>query len=150
MSRLQWLKKKPDVTFQRYRTRMTTSSTRGSEAWFVGWLASGLVTCRQLQTRDGDKSKLRDNGILKDVLNIIDVIAHKLLGVDLWEQAEIDRTMVETPDGSKNDLFWSGANSSADATLAIPRTVCRVGAAKREVSLYTTSRNLQAKPQTSS
>ena len=116
---------------------MTTSSTRGSGAWFVGWLASGLVTCRQLQTRDGDKSKLRDNGILKAVLNIIDVIAHKLLGMDLWEQAEIDRTMVETPDGSKNDLCWSGANSSADATLAIPRTVCRVGAAKGEVSLCT-------------
>ena len=51
-----------------------------AEQWMlVGWLASGPVTCRQPQTRDGDKSKLRDKGILKAVLNIIDVIAHKLL-----------------------------------------------------------------------
>ena len=84
----------------------------------VGWLASGPVTC-QLQARDGDKSKLRDKGILKAVVNITDVIAHKLLGMDVWEQADIDRTMVET----KNDRRWSGANPSANATLAIPMTV---------------------------
>ena len=47
----------------------------------VSWLASGPVTCRQPQTRDGDKSKIRDKGLLKAVLNIIDVIAHKLLEV---------------------------------------------------------------------
>ena len=39
--------------------------------------------------------------------------------------------------GTKNDRCWSGANSSANATLAIPMTVCRAGAAKSEVSLYT-------------
>ena len=39
---------------------------------------------------DGDKSKLRDKGILKAVVNIIDIIAHKLLGMDIWEQAQID------------------------------------------------------------
>ena len=70
-------------------------------------------------------------------VSCIDVFAHKLLGMDVWEQAEIVRTMVETPDGTKNDRCWSGANSSAYATLAIPITVCRAGAAKSEVSLYT-------------
>ena len=106
MSRLQRLKKNPDVTCQRSTTRMTTSSTHGSGTLDVGWLASGHVTCWQLQTVDGDKSKLRDKGILKAVPNI-DVIAHKLLGMDVWEQAEIDRTMVKTPDGTKNDRCWS-------------------------------------------
>ena len=48
-----------------------------------------------LEMRDGDKSKFRDKGILKAVVDIIDVIAHELLGMDVWEQAEIDRTMVE-------------------------------------------------------
>ena len=33
-----------------------------------------------LQIHDGDKSKLRDKGILKAVVNIIDVIAHKVAG----------------------------------------------------------------------
>ena len=126
-------RKRPDVTCQRSTTRMTASSTHGRGAMVVGWLASGLVTCRQLQARDGDKSKLRDKGILKAVLNIIDVIAHRLLGMDVWEQADIDRT----PDGTKNGRCWSGANPSANATLAIPMTVCRAGAAKSEVSLYT-------------
>ena len=30
-----------------------------------------------LEMRDGDQSKLRDKGILKAVVNIIDIIAHK-------------------------------------------------------------------------
>ena len=50
---------------------------------------------------------------------------------------EIDRTTVETVDGTKNEQCWSGANSSSNATLAISTTVCRAGAAKSEVSLYT-------------
>ena len=150
MSRLQWLKNKTDVTCQRSTTRMTTSSTHGSGDMFVGRLASGRVTCRQLQTRDGNKSKLRDKGILKAVLHIIDVIAHKLLGMDVWEQTEIDRTMVDTPDGTTNDRCWSGANSSANATLAIPMTVCRAGAARSEVSLYMYISTSAGKPQTSS
>ena len=62
----------------------------------VGWLTSGPPTCRQLQIHDGDKSKLRDKGILKAVLNIIDAIAHKLLDMDVWEHAETNRTMVGT------------------------------------------------------
>ena len=65
----------------------------------VGWLALGPSTCHQLEMRDGDQGELRDKGILEAVLNIIDVFAHKLLGMDVWEQTEIDRTMLETLDG---------------------------------------------------
>ena len=75
-------------------------------------------------------------GILKAVLNMTDVIAHKLLGMDVWEQAEIDRTMVETLDGTKNERCWSRANSSANATLANPMTICREGAEERSDSLH--------------
>ena len=130
MSRLQWLKKK---TRRDLPTIHTTSSTHGSGAMDVGWLASGPMTCRQSQLRDGDKSKLWDKGVLKAVLNIVDVIAHELLGMDVWEQAEIDRTMVETLDGAKNDRCWYRANSSANAALAISMTVSRAGAAENEV-----------------
>ena len=42
-----------------------------------------------LEMRDGDKSKLRDKGILKAEINIIDGIAHRLLDMDVWEQPEI-------------------------------------------------------------
>ena len=84
-----------------------------------------------------EKSKLRDKGILKAVVNIIDIIAHKLLGMDVWEQPEIDRRLVETLDGSKYEWCWSRANFSANPTLAISTTVFRAGAAKSEVRLYT-------------
>ena len=129
-------RKRPDVTRQRSTTPMTTLSTHRSGAMDVGWLASGPLSCHKSQTRDGDKSKLRDKGILKAVFHIIDVIAHKLLGMDVWDQAEIDRTMVETLDGTKNERCWSRANSSANATLAISMTVYRASTAS-EVSLYT-------------
>ena len=69
-----------DVTCQRSTTRMMLSSTHGCGAMDVGWLASGLVTCRQPQMRDGDESKLRHKGIRKAVLNVIDVIAHNSAG----------------------------------------------------------------------
>ena len=49
-----------------------------------------------LEVRDGGKSKLRDKGVLKAVVDIIDVL--KLLGVDVWEQAKIDRRLVDTLD----------------------------------------------------
>ena len=43
---------------------------------------SGVSTCIHivLAMRDGDKNKLRDKGILKAVVNIIDMIAHKFAG----------------------------------------------------------------------
>ena len=59
---------------------------------------------------------------------------------------EIDRTMVETLDGTKNERCWSGANSSAKVSLAISTTVCRAGAAKSEMSLYTCISRSPGKP----
>ena len=138
--------KRLDVTCQRSTTRMTTSSTHGSGAMDVGWLPSGPLTCRQLEMRDGDKSKLRDKGILKAVLNIVDVIAHKLLGMDVWGPVEIDRTMVETLDGTKNELCWSRVNSSANATLANSVRVCRAGAGENEVFPFSYISSLTGKP----
>ena len=54
--------------------------------------------------------------------------------------------MVETPDGTKNERCWSGANSSVNATLPISTTVCRAGAAKSEMSLYTCISKSVGKP----
>ena len=103
-----------------------------------------------LEMRDGDKSKLRDKGILKAVVNIIDIIAHKLLGMDVWEQPEIDKLLVETLDGSKNEWCWSRAIFSGNATLAISMTVCRLSAASKVCLSARTSRSSQTNPQTSS
>ena len=42
-----------------------------------------------------ETSKLRDKDVLKAVVNIIDIIAHKLLGVNVKEQPEIDKLRLE-------------------------------------------------------
>ena len=99
-----------------------------------------------LEMRNGDKRKLRDMGILHAVVNIIDIIEHKLLDMDVWELPEIYKLLVETVDGIKKEWCWSGANLSANATLAISMTVCRAGAANSEVSLYTCISKVTGKP----
>ena len=60
-----------------------------------------------LQMHDGDKRKLLDKGILKAVVNINNIIIHKLLGMDVQEKAELDKLTVQTLDGTKNERGWS-------------------------------------------
>ena len=79
------------------------------------------------------------------MVNIVDIIAHKLLGMDVWEQPEIDKLLIETLDGSKNEWCWFRSNSSANATFDISTTVCRAGAAKSEVRVYTYISKLTSK-----
>ena len=66
--------------------------------------------------------------------------------MDVWEQPDIDKLLVETLDGSKYERCWSGANFGASATLAISMAVCRAGAAKSEVRLYTCVLKFTSKP----
>ena len=82
-----------------------------------------------LEMRDGDKNKLLDNGILKVVINITDIISQKLLGMNAGEQADIDKLMTETLDGTKKEWSSFKANLGANPTLAISMTVRRAGAA---------------------
>ena len=79
-----------------------------------------------LQMRDGDK--LQTSG-RKARVDINDTISHKLLGMDVREQADIDKFVAETRDGTKNEWGLSKAKPGANATLAILMTVCRTGAA---------------------
>ena len=99
-----------------------------------------------VEIRDGDKSKLRNKDILKFVIIIIDIIASKLLGMDVWEQIEIDRQLSEILHGSKNEWCWFRANFSVNVSLVISTTVCRADAAKSDVQRSfsaRTSRNSQ-------
>ena len=98
-----------------------------------------------LEMRDGDKSKLRTRVSCRP-WSTSSTSSNKLLGMDVWEQAEIEHRLVESLDGTKNEWCWSGANSSANATLAISKTVCRASAAKNEVFLYTYISKLTDKP----
>merc|ERR1712136_412930 len=117
-------------------------------ALFRAAVPSGASTgiYEALELRDGDKSKHLGKGVLKAVANINDIIAPKLLGMDVREQAKIDKLMVETLDGSKNEWGWSKSKLGANAILAISMAVCRAGAAANEMTLYSYISKLAGKP----
>ena len=65
-----------------------------------------------------------------------DVLAPKLIGLEVTDQAKIDKMMVEEIDGSKNEWGWSKAKVGANAILAVSMAVCRAGAAASGMPLY--------------
>merc|ERR1740121_2934746 len=95
---------------------------------------------------DGDKGRLLGKGVLKAVQNVNDIIAPKLLGMDVTKQAEIDKVMVEELDGTKNEWGWSKGKLGANAILAISMAACRAGAAASQMPLYQYIAKLSGKP----
>jgi enolase len=89
-----------------------------------------------LELRDADKDRLLGKGCLKAVSNINTLIAPKLVGLDVTKQTEIDKLMVETLDGSKNQWGWSKSKLGANAILAVSMAVCRAGAQAYDLELY--------------
>merc|ERR1719517_278780 len=99
-----------------------------------------------LELRDGDKGRLLGKGVLKAVENVNNVIAPKLVGMDVTKQAEIDKIMVETLDGSQNEWGWSKAKLGANAILAVSMAVARAGAAASQMPLYKYLARLSSQP----
>lgn len=94
---------------------------------FVDSVPSGASTgaSEALELRDKDGI-----GVLTAIKNVNEIIAPKLRGMDVLNQTEIDRTMIEL-DGTENKSKL-GANS----ILAVSLAVCRAGSASKKVPLY--------------
>lgn len=118
------------------------------DALFRAAVPSGASTgiYEALELRDQDKGRLLGKGVLKAVSNVNDIIAPKLIGMDVREQTKIDKVMVEELDGSKNEWGWSKAKLGANAILAVSMAVCRAGAAASEMPLYQYIAQLAGKP----
>eukprot|EP00421_Protoceratium_reticulatum_P007601 CAMPEP_0168365670 /NCGR_PEP_ID=MMETSP0228-20121227/4837_1 /TAXON_ID=133427 /ORGANISM="Protoceratium reticulatum, Strain CCCM 535 (=CCMP 1889)" /LENGTH=1329 /DNA_ID=CAMNT_0008378457 /DNA_START=132 /DNA_END=4121 /DNA_ORIENTATION=- len=99
-----------------------------------------------LELRDGDKRRMSGKGVLKAVDNINTILAPKLIGQEVTDQAHIDRLMVEAIDGSKNEWGWSKAKLGANAVLAISMAVCRAGAASSDLELFEYIARLAGRP----
>jgi len=99
-----------------------------------------------LELRDGDNKRLLGKGVLKAVQNVNELIAPKLIGMEVTGQKEIDKKMVEVLDGSQNDWGWSKASLGANAILAVSMAVCRAGAASMQMPLYEYVSNLCGRP----
>ena len=71
-----------------------------------------------LELRDGDKSRLLGKGVLKAVANVNNIIAPKLIGMDVTRQKEIVVLMVQTLDGTTTEWGWSKPKLGANAILS--------------------------------
>jgi len=89
-----------------------------------------------LELRDGDKGRLLGKGVLKACSNVNTILGPALRGMDVTKQKVIDKLMVETVDGSKNEWGWSKSRVGANAILAVSMAVCRAGAAASALTLY--------------
>jgi len=118
------------------------------DALFRAAVPSGASTgiYEALELRDNDKSRLLGKGVLKAVSNVNDVLAPKLIGMDVTEQSKIDNFMVQVLDGSKNEWGWSKSKVGANAILAVSMAVCRAGAAASQMPLYQYIAKISGKP----
>ncbi|EOU1464859.1 phosphopyruvate hydratase [Clostridium perfringens] len=70
-----------------------------------------------VELRDGDKDKYLGKGVEKAVANVNDTIAEDIIGLNVLDQAYIDKTLIEL-DGTKNKGKL-GANAILGVSLAV-------------------------------
>lgn len=69
-----------------------------------------------LELRDGDKARFLGKGVLTAVHNVNDVLAEVVMGMDVTNQAEIDKKLIDA-DGTKDKSKY-GANALLGISLA--------------------------------
>jgi enolase len=72
-----------------------------------------------LELRDGDKGRYLGKGVLNAVNNVNNVISEEIIGMDVTDQAGIDKKMIEL-DGTKTKSRL-GANSILGVSLAVAK-----------------------------
>lgn len=83
-----------------------------------------------VELRDGDKDYFLGKGVLKAVSNVNDTIADQLVGMDVFNQVEIDNYLIEL-DGTPNK-----GNLGANAILGVSLAVARAAANNLRLPLW--------------
>lgn len=98
----------------------------------VAMVPSGASTgsFEAVELRDGDKSRYLGKGVLKAVENVNKKIAKELEGMNVYEQAQIDRKLIEL-DGTENK-----GRLGANATLGVSLAVAKAAANSLGMELY--------------
>ena len=98
----------------------------------VAMVPSGASTgsFEAVELRDGDKSRYMGKGVLKAVENVNTIIAPALVGMNVYDQAMIDKTLIEL-DGTENK-----GKLGANATLGVSLAVAKTAAASLGMELY--------------
>ena len=116
-----------------------------TEGGFVGTalVPSGASTgaFEAVELRDGDKSRYMGKGVLNAVKNVNEIIAPKMIGMDVYNQPQIDKTLIEI-DGTENK-----GKLGANATLGVSLAVAKAAAASLGLELYQYIGGVNAKVQ---
>ena len=98
----------------------------------VAMVPSGASTgaFEAVELRDGDKSRYLGKGVLKAVENVNTIVAPALAGMNVYDQAMIDKTLIEL-DGTENK-----GKLGANATLGVSLAVAKAAAASLGMELY--------------
>ena len=98
----------------------------------VAMVPSGASTgsFEAVELRDGDKERYLGKGVLKAVENVNEVIIKEIEGMNVYEQAKIDATMIKL-DGTENK-----GKLGANAMLGVSLAVAKAAAASLGMSLY--------------
>lgn len=83
-----------------------------------------------VELRDGDKSRYLGKGVQTAVNNVNEIIAEQLIGMDAFNQVEIDKLLIEL-DGTPNK-----AKLGANAILGVSLAVARAAAEQLDIPLY--------------
>lgn len=83
-----------------------------------------------VELRDEDKNRYLGKGTLKAVANVNDIIAPKVIGMDVTKQSEIDQVMLDL-DGTKNK-----GKLGANAILAVSMACVKAAAIAKKMPLY--------------
>src|SRR6185436_5073369 len=83
-----------------------------------------------VELRDDDPKRYRGKGVQKAVRNVHETIAPRLLGHDAFDQAAVDRLLLEI-DGTRNK-----SKLGANATLGVSLAVAKAAAAALDVPFY--------------
>lgn len=94
-----------------------------TESGYVGRAAvpSGASTGKHeaVELRDGDKGRFLGKGVTKAVANVEDIISEEIIGLEVLDQAYIDKLMLEL-DGTENKSKL-GANAILGVSLAVAK-----------------------------
>ena len=98
----------------------------------VAMVPSGASTgsFEAVELRDGDKSRYLGKGVLKAVDNVNSIISKELEGMNVFDQVEIDKKLIEI-DGTENK-----GKLGANATLGVSLAVAKAAANSLGMSLY--------------
>ncbi len=121
-----------EILDSRATPTVETSILTDTGAFGTASVPSGAIMGKNEDTelRDGDSARYHGQGVLKAVANVNNVIAPKLVGMEISEQEKIDNLMIDL-DGTDNER-----NLGANAVLSVSIAALKAAASTYKLPLF--------------